>query len=88
MTDQVGDIDCMEALDRLYDYIDGELTATRAEEVRRHLVECKPCLKVSTFETAYVRFLEARTRALQAPAGLRKRVLEQILFDDGGADRE
>ena len=88
MTDRARDIDCMEALDRLYGYIDGELTPVRAEEVRRHLAECEPCPKVSTFETAYVQFLEARTRAQRAPQGLRKRVLEHILFDSGGADRE
>ncbi|UCF41657.1 MAG: mycothiol system anti-sigma-R factor [Gemmatimonadota bacterium] len=82
MTDEPREIDCLEALDRLYDYIDGELTPARAEEVRRHLEQCKPCLKVSEFETAWVQFLEARTRVRQAPAGLRKRVLESLLFED------
>jgi anti-sigma factor (TIGR02949 family) len=82
MTDDPRDIDCLEALDRLYDYIDGELTPARAGEVRRHLALCAPCLKVSTFETAWVRFLEARTRARHAPADLRKRVLERLLFED------
>jgi anti-sigma factor (TIGR02949 family) len=88
MTDRAQDIDCLEALDRLYGYIDGELTALRAEEVRRHLAECEPCLKVSAFETAYVRFLEARTRAQHAPPGLRKRLLEQILFENDATQEE
>ena len=82
MTDEPQDIDCLEVLDRLYGYIDGELTDVRAEEVRRHLVSCAPCLQVSDFETAYVRFLEARTQAQHAPESLRKRVLERILFED------
>jgi anti-sigma factor (TIGR02949 family) len=82
MTDEPRDIDCLEVLDRLYGYIDGELTDARAEEVRRHLANCAPCVQVSDFETAYVRFLEARTQAQRAPESLRKRVLERILFED------
>jgi anti-sigma factor (TIGR02949 family) len=82
MTDEQRDIDCQEALERLYDYIDGELTPARAEEIKRHLEHCEPCLKVSTFETAWVRFLEVRTRARHAPPSLRKRVLESLLFED------
>jgi anti-sigma factor (TIGR02949 family) len=81
MTNGPRDIDCQDALDRLYEYIDEELTPDRAEEVRAHLEKCAPCLAVSEFETAYIRFLEARTRAQQAPEGLRKRVLEQLLFE-------
>lgn len=82
MTDEQHDINCLEALDRLYDYIDGELSPGRAEEVRRHLEKCQPCLKVSAFENAWVRFLEARMRARCAPPRLRKRVLESLLFED------
>jgi len=84
MKDGSGDIDCLEALDHLYEYLDGELTPVRAEEVRLHLEKCAPCLGVSQFETAYLRFLEARARAREAPEDLRKRVLEQLLFDGDG----
>lgn len=87
MKDGPEGIDCVEALDRLYEYIDEELTPVRAEEVRLHLEKCAPCLRVSQFEKAYLRFLEARARAREAPEHLRKRVLEQLLFDaDGKAD--
>lgn len=85
MTDEPRDIDCEEALERLYDYLDGELTAVRRAEVRRHLELCAPCLKLSKFESAYVRFLEARTRARGAPDRLRRRILERLLFENGDA---
>lgn len=84
MKDGSRDIDCLEALDSLYEYIDGELTPVRAEEVRLHLEKCAPCLGVSQFEKAYLRFLEARARAKEAPEDLRKRILEQLLFDSDG----
>ncbi len=83
MTQEPRDIDCGEALDRLYEYLDEELTPVRAEEVRLHLAKCAPCLALSGFESAYLRFLEARTRAMNAPPHLRKRILERLLFDPG-----
>lgn len=70
---------------RLYEYLDGELTAEREVEVRAHLDRCRDCLALSKFEHAFLRFLEARARAQHAPEGLRRRILEQFLFngDDG-----
>ncbi len=73
-------IDCTEAADRLYEYLDEELTPELADEVRAHLERCADCLAVTNFETAYLRFLEARTRASGAPDNLRRRILEQLLF--------
>lgn len=86
MTDKPRTIDCQEALDRLYEFLDEELTPELAEEVRQHLEACAPCLKLSAFESAYLRFLEARTRAKAAPEALRRRVLERMLFDTGEPD--
>jgi mycothiol system anti-sigma-R factor len=84
MTDQQPqDIDCGEALDRLYEYIDKELTPVRSEEVRIHLENCAPCLAITKFEDSYVRFLEARTRVQGAPDALKKRILQQLLFETG-----
>ena len=81
--DKPNDIDCRQALDRLYEYIDKELTPVRSEEVRAHLEKCAPCLALSEFEDAYVRFLEARARIQCAPEALKKRILEQLLFETG-----
>jgi len=86
MTDEPRDIDCMEVLDRLYEYIDGELTPERAAEVRRHLDACAPCFRLAGFESAYVRFLEARTRGQHAPAALRKKILEQLLLEGSSSE--
>ena len=85
MSDAPHDIDCEEALERLYVYLDGELTDVRREEVQYHLALCAPCLKRATFESAYVRFLEARARARGAPDHLRRRILERLLFGDDDA---
>ena len=82
MTDQPREIDCRDVAERLYEYLDGELDARRAEEVRHHLEDCERCLKLEDFETAYVSFLEARTRTRGAPEQLKRRILDHILFGD------
>jgi len=74
-------IDCQEAADRLYEFLDGELSAAADAQVRAHLTACAHCFGLFDFETAYLRFLEARARARVAPAHLRQQILDQLLFD-------
>lgn len=80
-------MNCSEALDRLYEYLDGELTPERAEEVREHIEECGECFALSKFEDAFLTFLEARCKARRAPPHLKRAILKQLLTDpDGHAD--
>jgi len=75
-------LDCRAAVDRLYDYLDGELSAVDADRVRAHLETCGHCFRFFDFEAAFLRFLEARRRAEHAPAELRRRILDQMLSDE------
>lgn len=81
MSDETRDMTCEEAIEHLYSYLDRELTADTEAAVRAHLAACRPCLGHATFEEAFLRFVEARGRAAEAPASLRKKILEQLLFD-------
>lgn len=80
MTDPPQAIDCAEVMERLYEYLDGELTTERVAEVKKHLEDCAPCMALSSFEATYIRFLEVRTRTRNAPEELKKRILEEMLF--------
>jgi anti-sigma factor (TIGR02949 family) len=82
MSGEPRQIDCHEAARLLYEYLDGELTPERDAEVRRHLDECATCFKLSKFEDAYLRFLEARARSRGAPEQLKKQILNRILFGE------
>ena len=44
------DVDCNETIERLYNYLDGELTDERRVEIKRHLDDCPPCLGAFDFE--------------------------------------
>ena len=73
--------DCRAAVDRLYDYLDGELSPADADRVRAHLEVCAHCFALFDFESAFLRFLEARRDAAGAPPTLRRHVLHRLLHE-------
>jgi mycothiol system anti-sigma-R factor len=68
---------CSEVLDKVYQYIDGELDRSRAHEIKDHLDDCGPCLREFGLEEA-VKSIVKRTCSDQAPAELRAKVLVRI----------
>lgn len=81
-------MDCREAFEHLYAYLDRELTEEHTARVRAHLEDCKDRLALARFETAYLRFLEARIVSRRAPEQLKKRILRELLFDRTDAEAE
>ncbi len=75
-------MNCNEAVDRLYEFLDEELTPAVQEEVRKHFDACRGCFPLYAFERNFKRFLEARTRVRGAPPHLRRKIFEQILLED------
>lgn len=74
-------MNCREAVEHLYEYLDRELTPELEREVQVHLHACAPCMKAASFEEAFLKFLEVRCRTRTAPPELRRRILQQ-LFDE------
>jgi anti-sigma factor (TIGR02949 family) len=70
-----GPIRCQEALERLYEYLDGELTPDTAGAVRHHLEICEACYPEVRFTTE---FRDALRRAARGqppcPRALREKV--------------
>jgi mycothiol system anti-sigma-R factor len=55
--------DCQDVLQQLWEYLDGELPAGDAEEIREHLADCAHCNPQYEFQ---LRFLEALVKAYAA----------------------
>jgi mycothiol system anti-sigma-R factor len=68
--------ECAEVLDRVYAYVDGELTE-HVDEIRAHLEECAPCLAEHDLEVA-LKALVRRSCQDRAPDALRTRILAQL----------
>ena len=68
---------CSEVLDRVYEYLDGELDRSRVHDIKEHLEECGPCLREFGLEEA-VKAIVKRSCHDRAPADLRQKVLWRI----------
>lgn len=77
MTSFGQDPECREALDRLYHYLDGELTEDRRRQIKEHLDKCMPCLEAFDFE-AELKMLIARRCRDEVPLHLRQRVIQAL----------
>ena len=65
---------CEEAVRRLNEYLDHELTEPERAVVVRHLEICKPCLARFTFEQTLVVSLREKVARLHAPEPLREKL--------------
>ncbi len=59
---KAGFVDCDESIERLYFYLDGELTEERRLEITRHLDLCGPCVGAYGFESELRRVIASRCK--------------------------
>jgi mycothiol system anti-sigma-R factor len=57
-----GFVDCDESIERLYTYLDGELTEERRVEITRHLDLCGPCVGAYGFEAELRKVIASRCK--------------------------
>lgn len=67
------EVDCGEAVERLYHYLDGELTEERRAKIQQHLDACHSCVEAYDFE-AELRQLIANRCKDHVPPSLLARV--------------
>lgn len=86
MTECPREIDCHTAVQRLWDYLDEELTPERMQEVRFHLERCARCLPHHDYARVFLAALaSAREAEPPAPETLRRRVMENLRAAGFGA---
>jgi len=73
------DVDCTEALARLFAFLDAEIDELEGDRIRRHLADCEPCL--SEYEVSdHLKKLVRRSCTEVAPAGLHVRIRQQLVI--------
>lgn len=72
-----GFVGCDETIERLYTYLDGELTEVRRVEIARHLDLCGPCVGAYGFETELRKVIAMRCKD-RVPDALIKRVADAL----------
>ena len=70
--------DCGQAIEKLYTFLDGELTEERRVQIRHHLDDCSPCLEAFDFEAELRVMISVRCRD-EVPEALRVRVAAALM---------
>jgi len=70
--------DCSEVLQRVYEYLDGEMNQLDLVKIRQHLEECAPCLRQYDLDIALKALVRRSCGCDKAPAELRERILVRI----------
>lgn len=70
----VGTLWCFDVLDRLSDYIDGELGAAALAEVEQHLVGCEVCTGFGAEFDAVAKAVRARLTVTDVPGEIAARL--------------
>ena len=80
-----GFVGCDETIERLYVYLDGELTEDRRQEIQRHLDLCGPCVSAFGFEAELRRVIANRCKD-HVPPDLIDRVANALRDEHSRAD--
>jgi mycothiol system anti-sigma-R factor len=70
--------DCSEVLDRVYEYLDGELDAFAVGKISQHLDECAPCLSEYDLDVVLKQLVRRTCGGDCAPEELRTRIMLTI----------
>ena len=69
---------CQEALERLYEYLDGELQGLESDRVAEHFRVCQRCYPRLVFERSFLDAVHGVDTGDAAPDELRTRVLDLL----------
>lgn len=77
--DDPHELDCDEALERVYEFLDGELTDEVEQAIRRHLAACARCEPKFAHERVFLEFVAQRGKLKHAPPELRRRIMQDLV---------
>lgn len=71
-------IDCQSVMRQLWDFLDGELSASRVEAIEEHLKMCARCYPQYEFERTFLDQVGRLRREHSEPARLREQLLKSL----------
>ncbi|ACZ41672.1 anti-sigma factor [Thermobaculum terrenum ATCC BAA-798] len=66
--------DCHEVHQRLYLYLDRELLPEEVIEIRQHILNCKECFELVSFESGVIKLIKRDCGCDKAPDHLKARI--------------
>jgi mycothiol system anti-sigma-R factor len=77
---------CEHVLDRLWEYLDSELTVADEAKVQEHLEICSRCYPQYDFRRAYFEYTRRLQQREQAPPELRRRLFQRLMEQESTYD--
>jgi len=71
-------LDCSQALLRMFEYLDGEMTGADANQIHAHLQECAECLRQYQVDQMVKLVVKRACCSEQAPVALRQTILRRL----------
>ncbi len=79
-------VECSEALLRVFEYLDGEMSDDDTAKIRGHLDTCADCLQQYDLDQMVKLLVKRSCTTVQAPVTLRTTIVRQLTvlrFDEG-----
>jgi mycothiol system anti-sigma-R factor len=70
--------ECHNVVEQVWQFLDHELDEASAEAIRRHLVECEPCLDTFDMDQALKSLVHEHCGGDTAPSHLRAKIITQL----------
>jgi anti-sigma factor (TIGR02949 family) len=86
--DAATSLTCAQAIEKIYEFLDGELTPQVEESIRAHLAICRKCYPDFRHEEVFLRFIEQRARIEAAPPELRRRIMPMLMDEEAAREPE
>jgi len=74
-------MDCEECRERIYPYLDRELSPTEFAEMQEHLDDCGGCERTYVVERVFVDRIRVSATSDVAPAAVRERLIVRLRHD-------
>lgn len=71
-------MDCGDCLERLYEYLDKELSERDVTVVKQHLDDCEGCNDHFVFEARFIKKVHDACAGDRAPSELRERIVLRL----------
>lgn len=84
----MGMVRCEHVLERLWDFLDGELSADDERALQKHLEVCGRCYPQYDFRRAYLEYTRRLLAEEHAPPELRQRLFHRILEEESGKGKD
>jgi len=82
MMKAIGMMRCEDAMRKLWDFLDGELSEDEQEALKKHLEVCRRCYPAYDFQKAYLNYTRRLATQEQAPPELRRRLFMRLLAEE------